>query len=139
MHTIQLSRSAQLLDDQALRVVSATSMSAEAEVRAMVRPDVPNYAARRLVVGLAATVAVLVVAVASVGALAGMGGSPAAASAAAATRGLAPAAMVADSGDTLWSIAVEHRGDVGHDRYLEALIRKNGGTDIRVGQVVWLP
>ena len=138
MHTMQLSRSARLLDDRTSRVVSATSMSAEAEVRSMVRPRVPNYAARRLVVGLVAVAAVLVLAVASVGALAGFGSSSAVA-AGAATSGPAPAAMVADSDDTLWSIATEHRGDVAHDRYLEALIRKNGGTDVRVGQVVWLP
>lgn len=138
MHTIQLSRNNHTLDDSSVRFVAATSMGVDAEVRAMPRPRVPNYALRRVGVGLAASAAVFILGVASIGALAGLGSSSAVASSAASVAG-APAATVAETGDTLWSIAAAHRGDVGHDRYLEALIRKNGGTDIRVGQVVWLP
>ena len=141
MHTIQLSRNAhaaRLPETSAIRFVSATSMNVEAEVRSMVRPHVPNYAVRRLVVGFSALTMMLLVAVASVGLMAGLGGSSAVASDAATSAG-APVAMVAEAGDTLWSIAAEHRGTVGHDRYLDTLIRKNGGTDIQVGQIVWLP
>ena len=141
MHSIQLSRNSRTVgspDRLPIRLVSATSMSGDAEVRSMVRPHVPNYAVRRLMVGLSALVMIFLVAMASVGVLAGLGSSSAVASDADTSAG-APAAMVAEIGDTLWSIAAEHRGTVGHDRYLEILIRQNGDTDIRVGQVVWLP
>ena len=46
---------------------------------------------------------------------------------------------VAEPGDTLWSIADAYRGDVGRDRFIDALIDLNGGTGIQVGQAVHLP
>ena len=46
---------------------------------------------------------------------------------------------IVQSGDTLWSIADQFRGDVGHSRYVDALIDSNGGTAIQIGQVVRLP
>ena len=74
--------------DQGLpRVVSATSLSAHAENRAMVRPALPNYALRRLVVGGLATMTLIVGMLGLVGMSAGLAGSPAsAASAASAAR-----------------------------------------------------
>jgi len=125
------------VDPQAVRTVSAMTMRADAEVRSMPRPTVPNYALRRLAVAVGAAVCCALLVMAAVGVLAGFG-SAAVASDASVDRG-APSAHVAEIGDTLWSIAAAHHGDVDHDRYLDALIRKNGGVDIRVGQVVWLP
>ena len=45
----------------------------------------------------------------------------------------------AAAGDSLWSIAEVHRGDVPITRYVDALIDRNGGTHIEVGQLVRLP
>ena len=104
------------------------------------RANRANYAARRVVVGLivAVCVALLVNATASsVGAVLGVGGSPAVASNVAAAS--VPRMHVAQPGDTLWSIADQFRGDVGHSRYVDALIDSNGGTAIQIGQVVRLP
>ena len=46
---------------------------------------------------------------------------------------------VARPGDTLWSIADTHRGDVGQSSYVDALVRINGGASIVAGQLVRLP
>jgi hypothetical protein len=102
-----------------------------------------DYGIRRTA---AAVIAVLVVAVVAIavstlaGALADVGGRPAAASDAAS----APASTivrihVAQSGESLWSIADRYRGDVGHGRFVDALIDLNGGTVIQVGQAIRLP
>ena len=69
--------------------------------------------------------------------LAGPGGVPASAS------GAQPASprvtVVARPGDSLWSIAQTHHGDVAFGTYLEALIDRNGGTGVQAGQAVVLP
>jgi nucleoid-associated protein YgaU len=101
----------------------------------------PNYAARRL--GAIAVLASLVVILASVvgaglDAATDLGGRPAAASEIV-PGSVGPTAHVAAPGDTLWAIAERYRGDVGRDRYVDALIALNGGTEIQVGQVVELP
>lgn len=122
------------------RVVSATSLSAHAEVRSMVRPSVPNYALRRAVVATAAAVALVVGMLGLVGVSAGFSGAPA--SAAPATQvgdHATPTMHVARSGDTLWSIANTYRGDVDRDRFIDALITLNGGVTIQAGQAVRLP
>lgn len=121
-------------------VVSATTLDADGEIRGMVRPVVPNYALRRFVAAVAAAVVLIVALGATAGLLAGFGGTPAAASGATP----APAAPVAGrhvavAGDTLWSIASTYRGEVAHDRYLDALVRLNGSPAIEAGQAVWLP
>jgi Tfp pilus assembly protein FimV len=71
------------------------------------------------------------------GSLAGPGGVPAAATGA--QPAFQRASIVARPGDTLWSIAQAHRGDVSHSRYVEALVSLNGGASIQAGQVVHLP
>jgi Tfp pilus assembly protein FimV len=105
----------------------------------------PNYAMRRIVVGLIAAILVVIVAVpsvAAIGALTGFGGRPAAASEAAP---VAPsdqrtfAIYVAEPGDSLWSIAAAYRGGVGVASYVDALIDLNGGTAIQAGQAIRLP
>jgi hypothetical protein len=130
--------------------VSATSMSVHAEVRGMPRPHVPNYALRRLMAGLVAAVAIttvtVVIAVGCIGVLAGFGGEPASASGASpalsssgSSSGSFATVHVARPGDTLWSIASTYRGEVDHGRYVDALVRLNGGTAIQAGQAVHLP
>lgn len=69
-------------------------------------------------------------------ALAGGASEPAQASVATPAGG---GAVVARPGDTLWSIAAEHRGDVPIRRYVDALIDRNGGPSIVAGQRVQLP
>lgn len=101
----------------------------------------PNYTLRRLSVGAGAVLALAVVVVVLSSLLASLGGDPASAA------GTSPAEAVstverthvARPGDTLWSIAHQYRGDVGHERYVDALVRLNGGAGIVVGQAVSLP
>ena len=105
------------------------------------RRSAATYRARRAVAGAvaAAALAVAVVVVALlVGVLASSGGRPASA---AGDSPAVPAASVhvARAGDSLWSIAGEHRGSVGLDRYVDALVELNGGTVVHVGQAVRLP
>lgn len=117
-------------------VISATSMNAHAEIRAMVRPALPNYALRRLVVGGLAALTLIGSMLGLIGLSAGLAGSPASAASA---EVAASSVHVAQPGDTLWSIANTYRGDVARDRFIEVLIRKNGGVEIQAGQAVWLP
>lgn len=83
--------------------------------------------------------AALALAVALDAVLGSLGGDPAFAGEAPPAAGAAAAVHVARSGDSLWSIADEHRRDVGRDRYVRALIELNGSTTIIVGQAVALP
>ena len=74
----------------------------------------------------------------ALGVLSGPGGVPASAA------GTGPAPVVrtvkAHPGDSLWSIAEHHRGDVPIQRYVDALIDLNGGsTSIVAGQLVRVP
>ncbi len=106
----------------------------------MVRPALPNYALRRLVVGILAAVTLIVGMLGVVGMSAGFTGSPAsAASASPVDTEVSPAVHVAQAGDTLWSIADTYRGGVDRGRFIDALIRLNDGVEIQVGQAVWLP
>ncbi len=101
------------------------------------RPPRPVVQRRR------AFAAVLVAAVLSLlglgahGVLTDPGGGPA--SAAGVGQVNATVKVVAQPGDSLWSIAERHHGDIGLRRYLDALIDLNGGTAIQVGQAVRLP
>jgi hypothetical protein len=106
----------------------------------MERPTLPNYALRRLVVGTVAVMALIVGMLGVVGMSAGFAGSPAsAASASAAGTDASPSVHVARAGDTLWSIANTYRGNVDRGRFIDALIRLNGGIKIQAGQAIWLP
>lgn len=71
------------------------------------------------------------------GTLAVPGGVPASASGG--SPAIESASLVARPGDTLWSIAAAHRGEVPHARYVDLLVRVNGGASIAAGQVVVLP
>lgn len=116
-------------------------------IQRSVGSHVPNYALRRalalvLVVALLALTVLAFVSV--VGVVVDFGGRPAAASEIepSGTEGSSAAVVrihVAQPGDTLWSIADANRGDVSRDRFVDALIDLNGGTDIQVGQAVHLP
>ena len=98
----------------------------------------PNYVARRFV---AAVLVAVVFAVASVAVSAAVdtGGRPAVASEFDGAGAATERTHVAQPGDTLWSIADRYRGDVGQDRFVDALIDANGGTVIQIGQAVRLP
>jgi hypothetical protein len=69
--------------------------------------------------------------------LSGSGGVPASAAGTGAAH--VERAVRAAPGDSLWSIAEEHRGDIAITRYVEKLIDLNGGTRIEAGQLVRLP
>ena len=105
-------------------------------------PVRPNYAVRRAVV---ATIAVVLIAAAAVavsamvGVVVDVGGRPAAASDIDTRASSVQASHVAQPGDTLWTIADRYRGEVGHVRFVDALVDLNGGTRIEVGQAVLLP
>ncbi len=96
---------------------------------------------QRLLAAFAAAVAVTLLVMFVLGLLAAPGGDPASASGGEPAHLAAPAAQVhvAAPGDSLWTIARANHGDVGFDRYLDTLIRLNGGTVIHAGQAVQLP
>lgn len=93
------------------------------------------YRRRRALVGGAA-VAVAVSLSTAIGALATPGGVPASAAGGAPVERIT---VVALPGDTLWAVADRHRGDVPHGRYVDLLVRVNGGATIQAGQTVLLP
>jgi hypothetical protein len=71
------------------------------------------------------------------GAIAGSGGVPASASGAGEI--FEPTVIVVRPGDTLWSIAHQYRGEISHSRYVDYLVRLNGGPSVEVGQQLRLP
>lgn len=102
-----------------------------------VRPTRATYRRRRAVAG---TITVLIVTGAAqlgTSVLSGPGGVPASATGAATAT--VARHVRAERGDSMWSIAERFRGDVGVQRYVEALIDLNGGTAITAGQLVRLP
>lgn len=98
------------------------------------RPSEATYRRRR------ALVAAVLAATAATGVLVapGLGGRGASAGAA---SGLVAVErrVTAQPGDTLWSIARQHRGGVPLTRYVDALVDLNGGPEIQAGQSVRLP
>ena len=98
------------------------------------RPTTTVYIRRRLLVSLvlATILAILWLSAGSV--LANRGGAPASASA------VRPAtSYVVQPGDTLWSIAATHHGDMSQTAYVDVLVQANGGAGIQIGQVLSLP
>jgi nucleoid-associated protein YgaU len=93
------------------------------------------YRRRRAVVGTLLAVVVAVAAVATHDVLAGSGGDPASAAVSLPAR----TTVIAQPGDTLWSIARAHRGEASLTRYLDTLVDLNGGPAIQVGQPIVLP
>jgi nucleoid-associated protein YgaU len=116
---------------------STDVMSVPGRLPRSTRRSAQVYRRRRVAFAGSALGVVALASMVATGLLAGPGGVPASAS------GTWPAAevsvVVARSGDTLWSIAHEHRGAVSHARYVDALVRLNGGAAIQAGQAVVLP
>ncbi len=108
-----------------------------APARRRSRTSAATYRRRRTLAALvlAGTVSTLGLGLHDV--LSGPGGVPASAAGA----GTAPGSthVRAEAGDSLWSIASRHHGDVPMQRYVDALADLNGGTAIVVGQLVRLP
>ena len=99
--------------------------------------DPAVYRRRRRVVGLAVAIAVTVLTLGAQATFTDSGSGPASA---AGVGAVAPERTVrAMPGDSLWTIAEEHRGDVEINRYIDTLVDLNGGTTIQVGQLVRLP
>jgi LysM repeat protein len=96
-----------------------------------------TYRRRRALVGTALAVVVACGAVITHDVLAGSGGVPA--SAAESQPAHARPTVTAQPGDTLWSIARAHRGEVPIDRFVDKLVDLNGGPSIQAGQQVVLP
>ena len=96
-----------------------------------------TYRRRRSVVGgvLAMIVATGIVVTHDV--LAGPGGVPA--SAAEGQPALVRTTVTARPGDSLWSIARAHHGEVSISRYVDKMVTLNGGPSIQAGQAVILP
>lgn len=109
----------------------------EARRPARRRVSEATYRRRRAVVGTALAAFVAVGAVTTYDVLAGSGGVPA--SAAVSQPARARVVVTAQPGDTLWSIAQAHRGEVRLTRYVDALVALNGGPSIQAGQAVVLP
>jgi LysM domain len=100
----------------------------------------PNYVLRRCVAAFVSVGIVLIVAVVLNGLLASFGGRSASAAEARPVNVSAfDTTYVAQPGDSLWSIASDHRGNVDHGAYIDELVRINGDTAIVVGQAVILP
>ena len=100
------------------------------------RPSAATFRRRRAVVGITSAVFVAVGVVAAHDVLAGSGGDPASA---AVSLPALERRVVARPGDTLWSIAEAHHGDIAIARYVDALVDANGGASIEAGQLVVLP
>jgi LysM repeat protein len=96
-----------------------------------------TYRRRRAVVGIVLAVLVAAGTVLAHDVLAGSGGVPA--SAAASQPARTRTTVTAQPGDTLWSIARQHRGSVPITRYVDTLVDLNGGAAIQAGQAVVLP
>ena len=96
-----------------------------------------TYRRRRAVVGgvLAMIVATGIVVTHEV--LAGPGGVPA--SAAEGQPARVRTMVTARPGDSLWSIARAHHGEVPISRYVDKMVTLNGGPSIQAGQAVILP
>jgi LysM repeat protein len=105
------------------------------EQRPAGRVSAATYRRRRAVVGTALAACVAVGAVTAYDVLAGSGSVPASAAVSQPAR----ATTVAGPGDSLWSIAERHHGDVSIVRYVDKLVQLNGGPTIQAGQLVVLP
>lgn len=98
-----------------------------------------TYRRRRAVVGGVLATLVAVGTLAAHDVLAGSGGVPASAAEGQPARVDVPAALTAQPGDTLWSIAERYHGEVSLTRYVDKLVDLNGGPSLQAGQQVLLP
>lgn len=97
-------------------------------------PSCTIYVRRRLLVGAVALLLGLVAWSGADSVFANRGGDPASAPAVGGTS-----MYVVESGDSLWSIAEEHRGSTPIDNYVEELLVLHGSPVLFVGEVISLP
>jgi len=95
--------------------------------------------ARRVGAVLAAFMAVVAAASVLDAVLVSFGGNPAFAAEAGPASAPSNVVHVARGGESLWTIADEHRDNVSRDAYVRNLIDLNGSTTVIVGQAVMLP
>jgi nucleoid-associated protein YgaU len=103
------------------------------------QPTTQVYIRRRLLV-LAVLVAVVVGVWLGAGSVrATRGGEPAAPSTGRSAVTAQVVTYMVHPGDTLWSIAAKYHGSADQADYVDALVQRNGGTVVQVGQVLTLP
>jgi Tfp pilus assembly protein FimV len=134
-HPYRPNRSRQHRHDRSGRDVPARASLVPPRSMSPRRVSEATYRRRRAIVGTALAVFVAVGAVTAHDVLAGSGGVPASAAESQPAR----STVVARPGDTLWSIADDHRGEISITRYVDKLVALNGGATIQVGQAVVLP
>lgn len=110
-------------------------LSSSRRVAPVTRRPAAVYRRRRAVVGSITAIIAAVTLVAAHDVLVGPGGVPASA----ATGQLARSTIIAQPGDTLWSIAGEYRGAVAISTFVDKLVELNEGAAIYAGQEVVLP
>ena len=131
--TANTGRSRSLVGSRSHNSVGARRRPAHVVVR---HPE-SVYRRRRLVVGTLAALLVVTGGLAVNEVV--VGDSDGTASAAVAGPPTARVTVTAQPGDTLWSIAQEHRGPVNANDYVDRLISLNGGPSIQAGQAIVLP
>jgi hypothetical protein len=112
-----------------------TPHPARHSARPAARVSEATYRRRRAVVGTALAACVAVGAVTAYDVLAGSGSVPASAAVSQPAR----VTTVAGPGDSLWSIAERHHGDISISRYVDKLVQLNDGPTIQAGQLIVLP
>jgi hypothetical protein len=106
-------------------------------------PDEARFARRRLTALLGISVFLLALMFGAGSVLANRGGAPASTPAVRPATSpvvqLPGAPYIVQPGDTLWSIAIAHRGGSSQREYVDRLIERIGGTSLQIGQLLSLP
>lgn len=122
-----------------LRAVRASADVRRVSVtRSPRRSGATVYRRRRRVVGLAVAAIVGVLGFGLQALLTDSGDGPAAAAGVVSATSAGFVVRV-EAGDSMWSIAQQYRGEHGINDYIDALVRRNGGTVIQAGQLLTLP
>jgi LysM repeat protein len=99
------------------------------------RPAPQIYIRRRVLAAVIALAIVLLVGLGAGTVVANRGAAPASGS----SVRPAIATYVVHHGDTMWSIAASHHGQLSQSDYVDLLVQANGGASLQVGQQIVLP